>query len=133
MGTPVIEPPEYGDDCPACTPSLFPIGETPRFVFMTVSGIITCPGAPYPAPNGEWVLEQWIGNPCHWSLVSGPYNLGWWMVPTMNSTGCQLTGGPSNYFLYFGTPVCQTVLANQYLACTGAPRGGKLGTVTITW
>lgn len=133
MGTPVIEPPEYGADCPTCTPSLFAAGETPRFLKLTGADIEACPGAPHPAPNGEWILENHVTHTCAWYLFTSQYSFSYAFNPIANQTLCYIWTVAKYYFLHFSNPACQTVLANQYLICIGGDRYGKLGTVSITW
>ena len=68
MGTPIVTPePPYGTDCPICTPTLFPAGETPEFVYVYISGITDCGRSHHSPPNGEtFRCTQVPGSPCVW-------------------------------------------------------------------
>lgn len=68
MGIQVPPPPyDKGTDCSYCTPSLWPPGSTPKYVYACFSDIINCGKSSYDAPNGyTFRLEQSPGAACTW-------------------------------------------------------------------
>lgn len=77
MGHP-IEPGEKGVDCPHCTPGTWAVGNTPKYLMVMVTGIVSCPAPPpihFAPPNGAWILEQKIGGPCEWFYIKYPWHL----------------------------------------------------------
>lgn len=80
MGTPVKPPGiEYGEDCELCTPSLYPVGKTPRKITIYFNDIEICEEA---APSGEFlnacfVCENTDEAPCHFSYSEGGITAAW--------------------------------------------------------
>ena len=68
MGRLINPPPvESGNDCPACTPGLWPVGKTPMYMFAYFSGISNCGKSSNYAPNGyTFLLQQDPLNACLW-------------------------------------------------------------------
>lgn len=68
MGLVIPPPPfEFGTDCPKCTPALWAVGETPKFMYAYFSDIINCGVSPHDAPNGvTFLLQQNPLNLCEW-------------------------------------------------------------------
>lgn len=74
----VIKPPpiHYGTNCPACTPTLWPPGETPMYMFVYASGISDCGRSARPVPNGlTFLLQQNPLSPCHWRYQGPRYSV----------------------------------------------------------
>lgn len=63
MGAPID--PEYGDDCPACTPQLFEAGKTPLYIKVNFSGLRRCLDDSLIDDFSIW-LKQVDGWPCEW-------------------------------------------------------------------
>lgn len=65
MGLPVPDLPDdygFGVDCPACHEA----DETPNYVFVTFTGITTCPGKPLVPNNQPIACKQIPLTPCLW-------------------------------------------------------------------
>jgi len=107
MGTPwdPDDPPyEFSEnDCPTCTPDLWPEGKTAKYVVATFTGIVKCPQDPCPIcpdpPNGQpFICEQDTINPCRWIYDNGTWSVIW----TVN-----VGGGASSRLLLTYMPMLQ--------------------------
>jgi hypothetical protein len=69
MGIPIPPPlpPSPGADCPACTPTPFPVGATPAFVHAVFHNITALPGYPNPPNDIPIEIPQQPANPCLWN------------------------------------------------------------------
>lgn len=83
MGTPlpsrVID---FGDDCEACVPpagSLWEIGETPKYLYVTFNGLVACPNFAGILPNGQiFKMTQHDTIKCLWICYYGDYEIWFW-------------------------------------------------------
>jgi len=79
MGTPIPEQPDYGNDCPRCTPPagiLWPSGDTPLYIYVYFADITRCAPASKDPPNGKtFKLTQVDGYPCVWQHDGSQ----WWV------------------------------------------------------
>jgi len=134
MGIPTPwPPPPSDDDCVLCTPELFLPGQTPRRVKMSIWGILDCPAASVPAPNGLFVLNQQDPLFCNWRLSTAEYDFYW--LNGAGRTDCYVVGNADQgYFFYWAQPpICNTFMNNQYQNCTPPFALGYGGTVMIFW
>lgn len=71
---------EDGNNCANCADVIFD-GETPKFVWASVIGLVSCLGNPDPPPNGVYQLEQLPGFPCRWAATFGIMEVFWRASP----------------------------------------------------
>lgn len=138
MGTPIPSPdPEYGVDCPHCTPALWPVGKTPASVYIYFSGLISCNLSPFGPPNGlTFRLDQQVGSPC-WFRHSGavwecdwyPFHLGKVKsyVQLMDTIGWGWFSGA-----LATCPPEYTIFPNDQFQCLFM-WAGAMGTATVFW
>jgi len=127
MGIPV-DPIEYGDDCPACTPNPWPAGKTPKHMFATFFDLVNC--LPYTAKhNGTILITQDPGSPCHFSRLG--------IIPEIDYlTGVGLTTLTSKLglSLFFGDNVaakCVFFFTSELLVCAWPVIYNILGTAIV--
>jgi len=142
MGTPwdPDDPPyEFSEnDCPTCTPDLWPEGETAKYVVATFNGIdkcahASCVAAPEP-PNGiPFILEQdpvafcvWEGHTDEWLVMWNAAFTG----GTKSLLGLYSIPGNYEMFLAIENSPCETSFG-QGAGCI-APHCGENGTGAIT-
>lgn len=132
MGVPVPPPPVIGSPCHYCDNILWHPGQTPKFVHATISGVEACPLAPYPAPNGSYILEQHPADPCQW-FYGDPYHLiKYWT----DDNDCGIDIYPSGmtwlyYFMARKSPGCQTHFENQLEPNCSGFNVGRYGTIDL--
>jgi len=134
MGFPTPWPPDPSDDdCVLCTPALFPPGQTPAIVKMSSWGIVACPGAPHPAPNGLVALRQLPAAACIWRLITADYTFLWFHGG--GCTQCMITSPPTfgSYFYHNEPPICNVFMNNKHEDCTPPDALGFGGSVMIFW
>lgn len=138
MGTRVpCPPPEYGIDCPRCTPALWAVGETPLVIYAYCSGFITCPPNNTGNANGmTFACVQTVGNICEWQANYGDWILEYF--PDKFGSGdsfIQLIIRGIVHLRVDNGPVCPPefhVFHNPVPACV--PFGHVAsGTITIFW
>lgn len=100
---------------------------------MSVWGIDACPDAPFPAPNGLYVLRQLDPLFCTFRLITSDFTFLW--QSGAGRTDCYITAPPTygSYFYYAQPPMCQTFMNNQHEDCVPANALGSGGTVMIFW
>lgn len=145
----------YGDSCATCTGenSLWAAGQTPNYVFATVSGITECSGqcaASYVDFNSEipYKMTQHPDFPCYWFHVDGNTVMRWGAdtgAPTYSSSFYIWTddgAGDSDLYFLGNNTLCATVfVGRQEGGCCGGdvlsdPRGEIVaygGAVAISW
>lgn len=129
MGIRINDPEiEHDDDCIHCVPpsgDLWPVGETPRFVYAYFSGLEACPTLNDPLPNHHWFkCEQDDSYPCayihtgaSWIVTFAVWNIG---------TGGSFLGlthvTDGNAFVWHGMkcPEEYTFFPNGLVACPPA-------------
>ena len=134
MGTPIDPTGEYGNDCPTCTPSLFPVGETPQFITATITGDWTaCPGESL--PSDIWVLEQMEFFPCHWTLTASGILCRLFLSDPQSSFFIRPDIAPPHPYYFNSTAgVCATHFINALtLLHCGLGNLGYGGVCDITW
>ncbi len=138
MGTPIPSPdPEYGADCPLCTPALWPVGETPLYIYAYFEGITNCGVSPHSAPNGEtFRLEQPVGFPCLWSHAGNVWHLDYipdQIAPNLSRLRLMDHHGFS-FFVGTGIPCPPefTIFDNNQAACI-LMYAGAGGSGLISW
>lgn len=147
MGHPVPpEPPEpeYGDDCPECTPALFEPGKTPKYVNIVFQDIEKCWHlAPEPPNDHLFILTQNLTLKCRWWIretINGTtFDVFW--LPRYTDTDTRISLYDRNdltfYFEHRAPPTCwppNHSLVSCQLVCSGffGPWGAG-GTAKIWW
>ena len=131
MGTKPITPTfETGDDCELCgCPDL---GEnTPRYIEAHISGIVDCPGAILPAPDGVYLLEQFNVRPCIWGTNIGIQSI----ILNYENEDSIFEIQVTNNILWFQHQTglkCSSSFINQLVLCGGDIQATG-GTVTVFW
>jgi len=133
MGIDTPEPPVPGDNCVRCDNVLWTPGNTPRFVPVTFSELIQCPGCPTDPPNGKWWFEQHPGIACYWLYVDSVYYMDMKLDPADSWIFVTSLEAPPNWeFFYSLKGLCASVFTNEYVAC-GLKVGSKDGTGVVDW
>jgi len=77
MGTRVpCPPPDFGTDCPTCTPGLWAVGKTPSVIYAYCSGFVPCPPVNSITANGvTFELPQVLGSPCQFESIGDNWKI----------------------------------------------------------
>lgn len=134
MGMMTPRPPIFGNTCPACDPELWATGETPLYVKAVLAGLVVCPAAPNPAPNGIWVLKQHEHLPCKWILTTDEYSLAWEVSGAGSAFDVVCAVQPWKFYFNGSSPAnCDVTFPNVALDCSGANTYAHSGNVEIGW
>jgi len=131
MGTPTPPIPLLiGDNCLVCDGILWPVGQTPLWICITVSGLEQCPLCPIDPPDGDYWIQQRAGSPCKFDYNDSVYRF------NINFAG----GGvnvdifqfpAAGWFYFHGVNLaCDPHLVNDLIECGGLT-GSKNGTVDL--
>ena len=138
MGTKINPPPiESGTDCNLCTPALWPVGETPKFMYVYFEGILDCGRSSNTPPNGQtFKLEQYLPIVCTWINYGAIWQIDFIAdrsVPNQSRLRLADQFGWS-FFVGFGLPCPPefTLYANAQAVCM-LMYAGAAGTALLTW
>lgn len=131
MGLAIPPPPVIGNPCAVCDGVLWPAGATPQFIHVHFWEIIKCPLVVQDPPDGIYVLQQDLIDPCIWEYFDGDYGIevNIDVAQWIRAIGFQGPGVEDFFFAPF-VP-CQSLYDNAYVACL--LNFGKGGTCEITW
>lgn len=138
MGTKLPCPPvESGNDCPLCTPTRWPSGETPKFIFATFTNIIDCGKSRFTPPNGQvFRLEQNPFSVCNWRWLGDTWHVFWdakLIAPPLSRLRLLDVDGFSFFSdLSLGCPLEYWRYVNDQAACI-LQYAGALGQGRIWW
>lgn len=138
MGEPITSPDaEYGNDCNACTPALWPVGKTPASVWLLFDGLTSCGRSPFHPPNGLLLkLDQVPGTPCWYRHRGTGWDADFYASrPGPGDSYVQLVDA-NGWFWFVGTgahcPAEHTSFVNDQFMCLfmWAAYGGS---ATVLW
>ena len=111
-----------------CVTALFE-GRTPRYIEVHISGVVLCPIATTPNPNGTFILTQF--NDIFWNYEDDDRFMQLELHQT--STVFVIAGKPGLQFLFYGVDVaCVDHIDNDQVDCLGG-RYGHSGSVKCYW
>lgn len=137
MGTKIPPPPgdfPAGEDCPACTPGVFPSGGWPKYLYVTFSGMTACPGFS-PAPNGyPFRLEQTFA-PCEYQLLHEYQGSEWWIHLELTLSRLRLWNQdePGGITFWGTADPCSLAFPTNIASCPANNAEGGSAIVQVTY